>query len=112
MVFKPTVACQLGTVFGLCPSGGTYRNPGNLFPSATVHPPSGVTDPDGDPVEFLPSAYGSGVPCQPGGSCTLTVVLGETQSCDSSPPDLRVPFRASDGAAEVAGSVLVDPRCP
>jgi hypothetical protein len=110
--FTPQVACQPWAVPLLCPTLGTYRTDGNLFPAATVYAPSGASDPDGDPLDVLPTANGVAGACPTGLDCKITVLLPEARSCSSEPPDLNVPFTASDGVASVAGSVLVDPRCP
>lgn len=111
-VFEPAVECRFHSAYGpWCQGTGSGLDPANLFPAATLYAPSGVSDPDGDPVEVKPSSGGIGGSCNPGQSCTITVLMPESTSCESTPPDMAVPFVATDGVASSAGSVLVDPGC-
>ena len=110
--FRPAMECRLHAAMGhWCPTGPMQQEVANLFPASTLHVPIGITDPDGDPVAIAPAAPAFATTCYPGQPCTVLDPRPDWVSCDDTPPDVRIPFAASDGVASSLGSVLVDPVC-
>jgi hypothetical protein len=110
--YAPAIECRpRGGSAYVCRGTGSGSERTNLFPAATVYPPSGAHDPDGDPIDVRPSSNGLGGLCLPGVACTITALLPRSESCDARPPRTEVPYAVTDGVATTLGQIQIDPTC-
>ncbi len=110
--YAPAIECRPrgGSTYG-CLGTGSGSELTNLFPAATVYPPPGALDPDGDPIDLRPSSNGLGGLCFPELSCTITALLPRSESCNARPPRTDVPYLVTDGVASATAQIQISPTC-
>jgi hypothetical protein len=110
--YRPVVDCKPHSVWGpMCQVNEGSKGPSNRFLATTFYAAPAVSDPDGDPIQVSSSASANVATCGPGQPCTLAILLPESASCESTPPDLSAAVVATDGVASSTGLVFLDPVC-
>lgn len=112
---RPGVHCTTGAGSGYCGGGGSGTPPRtNVYDAFTETVTlTGLSDPDGDPLEIVPAAGSTNVTgssCSGTRPCTLRYREGSTEFCTSIPSGI-IHFTATDGASPVSLSLSVQPIC-
>lgn len=91
-----------------CGSGGSGSPPrANLYgPGSGVANLTGLTDPDGDPIQVSQGSSTSA--CYAAQTCALSYIIAQWESC-STPTTWSTSFTATDGASSATFSVAITP---
>lgn len=112
-VYQPAVSCVSGggSGHGSCSVGPSYTPP-NSFSAISSLAPTGVSDPDGDPLELQPAADAVLTICPPQtASCSLRLAIPVQYACSPEPPTQTISVVATDGVASTSATLTVDPHC-